>query len=336
MRITRAAACAAAVVALAVSSLALPSTASAARHSHDAEAVVLASGLQGSVGSTIGPDGALYVPEADLGTVTRIDTRTGEKSTFATGLPKSIIGLGGAIDIAFRGDTAYVLVSVVGPDVGGTDVDGIYRVDDADSFTVIADLGSFSAAHLPDYPVDLTHGLQYALEPIRGGFLVTDGHHNRVLKVSRHGEVSEAAVFDNIVPTGLTVSHRTVYLAEAGPVPYAPETGKIVKFGIKNPVATDVAAGYSLLTDVAFGRGGLYAISQGDSPGDVAPGSPALPNSGELLRVNHDGTFSVVVDGLDLPTSVNFSRDTAYIVTLGGDVLKVTGVSRCGRGHGRR
>lgn len=336
MRIKRSLASVAAVAALAVSSLALPSTASATGRSHDAETVVLASGLQGSVGSTIGPDGALYVPEAHLGTVTRIDTRTGEKSTFATGLPKSIIGLGGAIDIAFKGDTAYVLVSVVGPDVGGTDVDGIYRIDDADSFTVVADLGSFSAAHLPDYPVDLTHGLQYALAPVRGGFLVTDGHHNRVLKVSRDGTVSEAAVFDNIVPTGLAVSRRTVYLAEAGPVPYAPETGKVVRFGIKNPVVTEVAAGYSLLTDVAVGKGGLYAISQGDSPGDVAPGSPALPDSGELLRVNHNGTFTAIVEGLDLPTSVSFTRDTAYIVTLGGDVLKVSDVSHCGRGHGHR
>ena len=27
-------------------------------------------------------------------------------------------------------------------------------------------------------------GVQYALEPYRGGFLVTDGHHNRVLRVA--------------------------------------------------------------------------------------------------------------------------------------------------------
>jgi len=332
MRIKRSLVRIGAVAALIVPAVALPTAASAGHHSHDVETVVLASGLQGSVGSTIGPDGALYVPEANLGTVTRIDTRTGEKSTFATGLPKSIIGLGGAIDVAFKHGTAYVLVSVVSSDVGGNDVSGIYRVDDADSFTVIADLGSFSSSHLPDYPVDVPSGLQYALEPVRGGFLVTDGHHNRILKVSLHGTISEFLVFDNIVPTGLAVRHGTVYLAEAGPVPHDPSTGKVVSFGVRYPVVTDVASGYSLLTDVELGKSGLFAVSQGDSPGDVPAGSPALPDSGELLKVDRDGTFSVVVDGLDLPTSVSISRNKAYIVTLGGDVLKVSGL---GHRHGR-
>jgi len=332
MRIKRSLVRIGAVAALIVPAVALPTAASAGHHSHDVETVVLASGLQGSVGSTIGPDGALYVPEANLGTVTRIDTRTGEKSTFATGLPKSIIGLGGAIDVAFKHGTAYVLVSVVSSDVGGNDVSGIYRVDDVDSFTVIADLGSFSSSHLPDYPVDVPSGLQYALEPVRGGFLVTDGHHNRILKVSLHGTISEFLVFDNIVPTGLAVRHGTVYLAEAGPVPHDPSTGKVVSFGVRYPVVTDVASGYSLLTDVELGKSGLFAVSQGDSPGDVPAGSPALPDSGELLKVDRDGTFSVVVDGLDLPTSVSISRNKAYIVTLGGDVLKVSGL---GHRHGR-
>ncbi len=43
----------------------------------------LASGLAGSVGSTVGPDGALYVPESAAGRITRIDPSTGATSTFA-------------------------------------------------------------------------------------------------------------------------------------------------------------------------------------------------------------------------------------------------------------
>ena len=74
----------------------------------------------------------------------RVDPQTGDVSTFASGLPKSIIGIGGAMDVAFIGRTAYVLVTLVGDDVGGSDVVGIYRVDGPDSFTVIADIGAFS------------------------------------------------------------------------------------------------------------------------------------------------------------------------------------------------
>jgi hypothetical protein len=51
------------------------------------------------------------------------------------------------MDVAFIGNTAYVLMTLVGEDLGGSDVVGIYRVDGPDSFTVIADLGSFSVAN---------------------------------------------------------------------------------------------------------------------------------------------------------------------------------------------
>ena len=64
-------------------------------------ATLLVTGLQGATGSTIGPDGALYVTEGAVGRISRVDPQTGEKTTFASGLPKAIIGIGGAIDVAF-------------------------------------------------------------------------------------------------------------------------------------------------------------------------------------------------------------------------------------------
>lgn len=286
---------------------------------------VLTSGLQGTSGSTIGPDGALYVTEAVAGEVTRIDPNTGASSTFASGLPPRVIGLGGASDVAFVGSTAYVLVTVVGADVGGTAVNGIYRVDGPDSFTVIADLGAYSRENPPDTAFDLPEGLQFALQPVRGGFVVSDGHHNRVLRVGLDGSISELVQFENIVPTGLEAVGPVIMVAEAGPVPHLPATGKVVALGLSRPTPYSIASGYSLLVDVELGRCGLFALSQGDSPGEVTAGSPALPQSGELLRTRLDGSFSVVVDGLDLPTSVDFAGRSAYIVTLGGEVLRVDG-----------
>jgi streptogramin lyase len=68
---------------------------------------VLTAGLQGSVGSTVGPDGALYVTEAVAGRVSRVDPRTGRTSTYASGLPKRVLpALGGAMDVAFLRGTA--------------------------------------------------------------------------------------------------------------------------------------------------------------------------------------------------------------------------------------
>ena len=292
---------------------------------------LLADGLQGSVGATIGPDGALYVAQGGLGQITRVDPVNGNATTFASGLPTQVIPLGGAMDVAFVGTTMYVLVTLVGPDVGGTSVAGIYRMDGAGGFTVVADIGGWSVAHPPSTPFDVPSGVQFALQPVDDGFLVTDGHHNRVLHVSFAGEITQRIQFQNIVPTGLAVSHGTVFVAQAGPIPHIPATGKVVSFPMNAPAphAHDVASGFSLLVDVESGPdGALYALSQGDSPGNVPPASPAAPDSGRLLLVNRNGSFSVLADKLDLPSSLDFIGDTAFVTTLNGEVWKITNVSK--------
>jgi hypothetical protein len=305
----------------------LPCAASALPPTGVGDPILLVTGLEGASGSTIGPGGALYVTEGAAGRISRVDPQTGEIATFASGLPPSIVGIGGAIDVAFIGSNGYALVTLVGADVGGSDVVGIYRVEGPDSFTVVADLGEFSLRHPPRTPFDVPTGVQYALEVFHGGFLVTDGHHNRVLRVTLDGEVTELMAFDNIVPTGMAVSGNTVYMAEAGPVPHLPQDGKVVSFGPKSRTATQVASGASLLVDVEFGRGRrLYALSQGAFSGGPA-GSPALPNTGALVEVNADGTFTVLADGLNLPTSLEFIGNAAYVVTLTGEIWKIDGVS---------
>ncbi len=162
--------------------------------------------------------------------------------------------------------------------------------------------------------------------------MVTDGHHNRVYRVTRDGDVTELIAFGNIVPTGLETSGNKVYMAEAGPVPHHPADGKVVSFRPKSPTATEVASGAPLLVDVEFGRGrDLFALSQGVFGGGP-PGAPAAPNTGSLVKVNGNGTFRVVVDPFDRPTSVEFIRNTAYVITLTGEIWKVENVS--GPPHG--
>jgi len=295
---------------------------------------VLASGLESPIGSTIGPDGALYVAEGQAGRISRVDPQTGNVTTFASGLPKALISvsgfpLGGPTDVAFIGNTAYALVTLVDPDVSGSDKDGIYRVDGPDSFTVIADIGEFNVNNPPTIPfaIQVPTGVQFAMQPYQGGFLVTDGHLNRVLSVTLDGKISVAEAFDDIVPTGLTLGPRhTVFMAEAGPVPHNPQDGKIVKFRPNSPDVTEVASGASLLVGVKFAGGHLYALSQGPGVPGAPPGSPAQPNSGALVRANPDGTFTFLVDHINLPASFNFIGHTAYIVTLTGEVLQVNHV----------
>jgi hypothetical protein len=307
----------------------VPSAATAARPSGDPTAHRLVAGLEGGSGSTVGPDRALYVTESAAGRITRVDPRTGATATYAGGLPTLLpeVGFGGPVDVAFLGRTAYVLVTLVAPDVGGSDVVGLYRVDGPDRFTVVADIGAFSIANPPATDFFVRSGVQYALQAYRGGFLVTDGHHNRVLRVTRDGRVSVLRAFGNIVPTGLDARGRTIYMAKAGPVPHLPEDGQVVAFRPTSPSVRDVAAGARLLVDVEFGRGHrLYALSQGVFPTGAPEGSPAEPNTGALVKANRDGTFTVVIDRLNQPTSLEFIGKAAYVVTLGGDIWKIRGV----------
>ncbi|HVD24176.1 MAG TPA: ScyD/ScyE family protein [Lapillicoccus sp.] len=288
---------------------------------------LVASGLGGSTGSTVGPDGGVYVVDGAAGVVRRVDPRTGRTSTFASGLPKQVGSFGGAVDVAFMGRTAYVLVTLVSADVGGTDVDGIYRVDRAGGAAPVADIGAWSIAHPPATPFFVPSGVLYAMEPFRDGFLVTDGHHNRVLRVSLGGAVSEAVSLGNVVPTGLAVRGSSFYIAEAGPVPHLPQDGRIV--AVTRRSQETVASGAPLLVDVEIGAGHtLYALAQGHFTPGHDEGSPADPGTGSLLRVGPDGTMCVVVSGLDRPTSLEIIGHDAFVMTLTGQLWQVD-LGRC-------
>ena len=190
-------------------------------------------------GSAVGPGGSLYVTQPATGEIWRVDPESGEKAVYASGLPRRFgeLPFGGVMDVAFIGSTAYALVSVVGsvfPDdlfACHPRTVGIYRVNGPTSSTVVADIGTFACENPPSgFPFAVPMGVQFALETYRGGFLVTDGHHNRVLRVTLDGTVAQLIGFGDVVPTGLATSGNTIYLAEAGPVPHEPQNGKIVSF----------------------------------------------------------------------------------------------------------
>jgi photosystem II stability/assembly factor-like uncharacterized protein len=283
----------------------------------------VASGLDGALGSTVGPDGALYVPEANTGTIARIDPITGHRTIWATGLPRRVFVIGGAIDVAFLNGKAYVLVTLVSPDVGGTAADGVYRIDGPGRVSLIADIGAWSLAHPPKPAFFIPTGVQFALLPYGGNLLVTDGHHNRVLEVRLNGTITQVQTFDDVVPTGLARVGRSIFFTEAGPVPHLPQNGRVFRIGSPSATPRLVAKGASLLVDVEPGAGGLYALSQGVFTPGHDEGSPADPGTGALVRVEPDGTMMPVAVGLDRPTSLEIIGHDAYVVTLPGAIWRI-------------
>ena len=79
--------------AVALVALVAASPASAHRPPPSPEVTELASFGSGlGSGSTVGPDGALYVTDGNAGSVLRVDPESGAVSTFADGLPPAGVG----------------------------------------------------------------------------------------------------------------------------------------------------------------------------------------------------------------------------------------------------
>jgi hypothetical protein len=229
--------------------------------------------------------------------------------------------------VAFLDETAYVLVSLTDPfalgPMSGFEPQGIYRIDGPDSSTLIADLGAWSATNLPSNDFLFPGGVPFAIEPFKGGLLVSDGHHDRVLWVELDGTVNEFYVGIDIVPTGFETWGNHVLVAEAGAVPHVPGDGRVVAVDVKSGENIEIAAGARLAVDVEFGRGRtLYILSQGIWNEDF-PGSAALPFTGALFRMESDGSVTEVVGSLNLPTSLEIVGKTAFIVGLTGDVWAI-------------
>jgi hypothetical protein len=299
-----------------------------------------------STGSTVGPGGALYVTDSTAGRIRRVDPQRGTVTTFADGLPRAIAGVvgGGLADVAFRGRTPYVLVTGVSEfwvdlikSPAAPAAEGIYRLDRVGAgttrATLIADIYDWSEENPPKHAgFFVPGGFTYAMQPYRRGFLVTDGHHNRILHVKLNGDISVFKDFAaNVVPTGLDRRGRTVHVGQAGPVPHTPATGRAVTLRRPGGQIHTVASGAPLLVDVEVRGRNVYGLAQGYWPyagQEGKEGFPAAPNTGLLMRADRHGAFLPVVYGLDRPTTFELIGNKAFVVTITGKVLRVTGLNR--------
>ena len=221
------------LLAAAVVVMITPSAASAAPPSPAPTTTQLLTGLEGGSGSTVGPGGALYVTESAAGRISRVDPRTGEITTFASGCRSR----------SSASAAATTSRSSAGPRTRWSPL----SAPTSAAATLSASTG-WTAPKLHRHRGHRRVRLEQSARsvrhpnrtPVRAGDLPrrvlghgwapqpgVPGHARR----RRH----ELIAFGNIVPTGLETRGNTVYMAEAGPVPHDPEDGKVVSFSRGHP-----------------------------------------------------------------------------------------------------
>ncbi|MBI5288994.1 MAG: ScyD/ScyE family protein, partial [Chloroflexi bacterium] len=281
------------------------------------------------------------------GRISKIDPVTGTRTTVVDGLPSQAGPEGdsvGPADVDFLGGKLYYVQTHGGEGYGFPDnPTGIYRVDADGSIHLIADIGQFNL----DNPIaDVTSGAQldieiggnpYSMIVRDGAFLVVDGNQNQVIRVTADGDISRLAEFSgHPVSTGIaSQAGGPLYVGGLGQFPFTAEDGNVYRIGFPTGNITEIADGFSSVTDVEFGPGGqLYALTFGDQAADPSM-IPWDVFSGKILKVNGDGTMSPVVDGLNLTTSLIFVGDTAYVSNNGvsipgvfdGEIVKIENFS---------
>jgi hypothetical protein len=314
-------------------------------------ASVFAVGLDYPRGLTFGPDGNLYVAEAGRGgtnstvgkclqddivgpfrggltaRVSRVSlSPTGVvRETFVQGLPSaqgnaSIPGFVlGAADVAFLGETPYILIAGGGCAHANRRIPAsIARVKPDGTYDVIANLSDFLATHPvakppldfdPDgtwWSLEAAHGNLYALNPNQGDLdrITPQGQISRVLDTS--------AQYGHIVPTALAY-HGNFYLGNLGTFPPKQGSQSIYKVtpGGQSKV---VVKGLTMITGMTFDNRNRLYVLQNTAPVSDEDEIFGL-GTGVVVRVNPNGSIETIATGLSFPAGITFGPDGALYVS---------------------
>ncbi|NTS43213.1 ScyD/ScyE family protein [Flavisolibacter sp. BT320] len=328
---------------------------------------VLYKGLNNPRGLKFGPDGNLYVAEAGTGGTMSTaaicpDIQVGLPVGPFTGSPTSggvskismegqrtVItdqlassqdaGLNPSImgpsDVAFIGNTLYVLMAGAGCSHGVTSMpNGIFRINPNGSATLIANLGAWLLANPAQNPADdfEPEGVWYSMVTKGNSFYAIEPNQGILARVDLNGQITEVADISatqgHIVPTALAYKGN-FYFGNLGTFPIQPQSA-IYKANPAGKIQT-VATGFSAILGLVIDQQSrMYVLEM--TSGAMFP----TPGTGRIVKVEPNGSKEVIVSGLNLPTGMTMGPDGNLYVSNwgfgmppgGGEIVKVTLASK--------
>jgi hypothetical protein len=286
-------------------------------------------------------DGSCNPAEIGFAATGPHDVALGGKGTLSVA-----IGLGGSPD------AREVLAAAV---PSATSFGTLMRVLPNHKTKVLADLAAYEGENDPDGAGPDSNPYSVAVLG-NGKRLAVDAGGNTLLTVSRHGRISTAAVFREVVrpvpelscgpvpglpPAGTPIPSQAVptsvavgpdsayYVGQLTGFPFTPGEAKVYRVDPRTGAVSVFASGFTAIVDIAFGPdGSLYVVEiarhgllEAEVCGDF---------EGALIKVSNGVQAEIPVPGLVAPGGVAVAKDGALYVTNrsifpgGGQVLRIS------------